>query len=71
MTDKRTQPNKVDQDDRTVDSDLGKSDLDERKKVGKPEQPPAPKNVGDDAPNPLPDDPIDQGRGGGGDPGRT
>jgi hypothetical protein len=41
------------------------------RQLTKRKQPGPPKNVGDDSPNPLPDDPSECGGEGGGDPGRT
>lgn len=44
---------------------------DKQRVVPKPKQPGPAKNVGDDSPNPLPDDPSQNGGEGGGDPGRS
>jgi hypothetical protein len=53
---------------RPEDEDEARSE--ERLKVAKPKQPGPAKNVGNDTPNPLPDDPRESD-GEGGDPGRT
>jgi hypothetical protein len=44
---------------------------DKQRAVPKPKQPAPAKNVGDQTPNPLPDDPRDRGGEGGGDAGRS
>ena len=59
------------------DNDVRSADEDEArweerlKKVAGRNQPGPAKKVGDDSPNPLPDDTADSDGGGGGDPGRV
>jgi len=73
MSDKRSESGESGDADRQPGTEEDGTGRDERVKKA-PEQPdrtgPA-KKVGDETPNPLPDDPRESGGDGGGDPGRT
>jgi hypothetical protein len=71
--DSKTQSDKFKEAARELEADTDEKRWEERlKKVAKNAKQPGPaKNVGDDSPNPLPDDPSEQGGEGGGDQGRT
>jgi hypothetical protein len=70
MSDKRSESGAADRQPGAEEDGTGR---DERVKKApeQPDQTPPAKKVGDETPNPLPDDPRENGGDGGGDPGRT